>query len=445
MGIGLLGLASGMDTGSILDQLMALERRPIAKVQLSQRQVEVRQAALRDISSRLGALKSAAVDLRSVATWADTQTVESSDTTKLGATRISGAGAGGYQVAITRLAAAEQRTYAYTSSGSAGTITVGGVSIDIAAGADLQKAVDAINSRSDSPVYAAAVSGQMVLSAKATGAASTFTASGTTIAEDTAKAKAGVDAAYSVDGTAKTSSTNTVKDAIAGLELTLKGVTASAVTVTVGAPAPDEVKVKEKVMAFVEKYNALIDAVRAKVDERRVPRPTSESDALKGVLSGDSMLVRTLSTLRTGVADAVAGNPAALDELREIGISTGATTGWGTLSSDAVKGKLVLDEAKLSSALSLDRASVRSLLDGFSKRLEGLIDPITTAGGTIPSRLNGGDAEIKRLRDSVAAMEQRLQGRERMLRAQFDAMERALAASRSQGAWLAGQLGTLQS
>lgn len=444
MGIGLMGLASGLDTGAILEQLMALERRPIAKVQLTQRQVEVRQAALRDISSKLGALKSAALDLRSVATWADTQTVESSDTTKLGATLLSSAAAGGYQVEVTRMARAEQRAYAYTASTSATQIDVGGVLFDIAAGADLKTVVSTINARSDSPVSAAEVSGQLVLSAKKTGAASTFTATGATIAEDATKAKLGVDAEYKVDGVVKTSATNIVKDGIAGLELALKGVTASAVTVTVGAPAPDEAKIKEKVKAFVEKYNAMVDLVYQKVDERRVVKPKTEAEALKGTLAGDSMLIRTLSSLRSGVSELVAGNPGAMDELREIGISTGATTGSGTVSGDAIKGKLVVDEAKLSSALSSDRASVRSLLDGFSKRLEGLIDPITTAGGTIPSRLNGGDAEIKRLRDSAAAMEQRLQGRERILRAQFDAMERALAASRSQGAWLAGQLGSLQ-
>ena len=50
--------------------------------------------------------------------------------------------------------------------------------------------------------------------------------------------------------------TNIVDDAIPGVKLTLKGVTAAPASVTVGAPAVDREEVKTKVKAFVDAYNA---------------------------------------------------------------------------------------------------------------------------------------------------------------------------------------------
>ena len=51
---------------------------------------------------------------------------------------------------------------------------------------------------------------------------------------------------------------------------------------------------------------------------------------------------------------------------------------------------------------------------------------------------------IKRLRTSMAQMDERLSIRETSLRTQFAAMEAALSQSQSQSAWLAGQLAALQ-
>src|SRR5262245_32119844 len=88
------GLASGLDTNTIVSQLMAIERNP--QVRLHQRQVveEARQQALTDIQTRVRNLQGAIAGLGDVGTWADVQSVESSDATKIAGVRTGGAAPG---------------------------------------------------------------------------------------------------------------------------------------------------------------------------------------------------------------------------------------------------------------------------------------------------------------------------------------------------------------
>ena len=116
-GIQLSGLASGLDTASIIDQLMAVERQPRTRIEMRQASEQARRDGLNQVPTQLKTLQDAATALRSAATWADTQTATSTDTTKLDVTRTGGAGPGGYDIAITRLASSTQRTYSYVAAG----------------------------------------------------------------------------------------------------------------------------------------------------------------------------------------------------------------------------------------------------------------------------------------------------------------------------------------
>ena len=452
-GFSLSGLASGLDTETIVQQLIALERQPQNRVAQKKRQAEARKDQLNEVLSKLKSLKTAAADLKSVGLWAPVQTVDVSDPTKVTAERTGNAGIGGYQLEINRLAVAEQWSFDYTTNtGADTTITVNGVAITISANSDINAAVDAINAKTDSPVYAVASGGKLVMSAKTTGAGSSFTASGSTLTNGV-ETKQGAPAEYRIDGQPAgswtPSETNVVETAIPGLKLTLKAVTSSPITVNVGAPTADTKVVKDKVKAFVEAYNSTVELVRRKIDEDKVRDPQNNIDLVKGVLSHDTMLGGILSRMRTELMGETLGNPADLDELAELGITTGAAAGTGTVSSDAVKGKLVLDEAKLDEALAGRSADVRRLLsgadgvDGFAQRFEALLDPVTTLDGEMEDRIDSADSEIKRHNEAIDRMELRLAAREKMLRAQFTAMEQALQNSQSQGNWLGSQLAAL--
>src|SRR5512133_2098397 len=117
-GIQIGGIASGMDTESIITQLMSIESAPRARTARQQVTVQARQDALRQIDRKLTNLKLAAGDLRSAAIWTPTQAIASGDESVLTARQVTGAAPGGYTVNVSSLASADSRTYAWNGGGS---------------------------------------------------------------------------------------------------------------------------------------------------------------------------------------------------------------------------------------------------------------------------------------------------------------------------------------
>jgi flagellar hook-associated protein 2 len=451
------GLTSGIDTATIIDQLMSIERQPQTRLKTQVSLSAARKTVLSDIQTRLKNLQLAAQDLKSPALWANKQTVDVNDPTKVAASLSGPAGSGSYQVNVGQLARGTQRWYAYATPASDDTITFSnGHATTISAGSDIDAAALAVNSDASAPVYASAVtdaqsgSEYLVFSSRTTGAtASAFTAAASSLTEDGSRAVDGLDATYWVDsGAVKTSASNVITDAIPGASLTLKGVTnvSGPVTVTVGAPAADQTGITAKVKAFVDQYNSTLDFIRSKLDEKKVVNPQTVADQQAGLLHGDSMLDGILSQLRIAMTNTYApGNPTTLDQMNEIGVSTGAATG-GALNADAIEGKLVFDSAQFSSALASDPTSVKNLISGtsgFGQALDSLLSPTLQVGGTMESRLTSEDQTQKSLNDRIAAMDVLLNQKQETLKAQFTAMETAMQKSQAQGQWLSGQLAAL--
>jgi flagellar hook-associated protein 2 len=219
--------------------------------------------------------------------------------------------------------------------------------------------------------------------------------------------------------------------------------------VTVGAPATDAAAVTDKVKAFVSAYNNAMDLVRSKLEEETVKAPTTDADRAKGVLRGDPMLSALMTNLRRSLSDTIGGSPAGMSSLADLGITTGAPSGSAAYSKDSVAGRLVLDETKLSAALSANPGGVRRLLGGVTgapgamQHLEDVLSPLTITGGMLDERSKSADAELKDLADSMSQMDQRLALREQTLRAQFTAMETALSQSQALQAQLTSQLAGL--
>jgi flagellar hook-associated protein 2 len=442
--LGLSGIASGVDTTAIVEQLMALERQGKTRLQLRKGSISAQQTTLRDLKAKLDAIKSAAAELRSATTWSETQTVESSDAARVAVTRTGGAPIGGYTVKVTQLASAAQKTHTWTESGSATTLDFGGgKTLDIAANAKIADVASAINGRSDLPVYAAVVGGdKLVLSSRTTGSTADFNVTGAQLGAPT-NVIAGRDALYELNGQpAPPSATNVVADAIPGVTLTFKGTTAEAASVVVGAPAVDKQKVKDKVKSFVDAYNALVTATRAKIGEKSVQDPTTQTDYNKGAFFGDSGLNAMLSKLRSTVGHDYDENAEiGLDSLRDIGISTGKA---GAVSADSKAGLLQIDDAALTAALESDTQAVRNLFSGtttpFARDIEALADDLSEV---LDGRIESGDRQSKRIADQMTRVDSRLEAKEKRLKAQFAAMETALSASNTQMAWLQGQLAGL--
>jgi flagellar hook-associated protein 2 len=456
-GIQMSGLASGLDTASLVAQLMQVERIPRSRVERTQAAVQARQDVLKDIQTRLKALKTATADLQSSALWSPSRTTTSSDAARVGA-RATGAAftPGTYDVEVTRLATTAQErwttqtrpissdlTFTSTASGSQ-------VVVNVAANSSVDQIVAAINAKTGVPVVATNDNGVLKLDAKVMGAPGEFSVTGFSLDSQQSEI-VGVDAAFTVNGAAHTSTNNLSSTAIAGVELDLKGLTAAGTPVTITAtetPA-DKAAIGTKLKAFVEAYNNVVDFVRGKIAEKGDPKAATLTEAKKGVLYGDSGLSQILGTLRNGLMNPLAGNAETQDEMHEIGLSTGGAV--SVISPDRVSGKLSFDEAKFNKAWDADKASVERLLrgdgtptgTGFTQRMDALIKPMIEAGGLLDGRINGAGSELKAIASRLAHIDKRLERKEEAYKRQFTALETALAKSQSIQSQLAGQLAGL--
>jgi flagellar hook-associated protein 2 len=110
------GLSSGIDTASIVTQLIAVESAPKTLLMQQQAVTNVQNADLADISTKLYTLKSAADALRSFSLYAGSPTATSADPTKLTASATSAAAASSYNVVVSNVARAAVSQQATTPS-----------------------------------------------------------------------------------------------------------------------------------------------------------------------------------------------------------------------------------------------------------------------------------------------------------------------------------------
>jgi flagellar hook-associated protein 2 len=325
------------------------------------------------------------------------------------------------------------------------------MSIDVTADMTIQQVADSINAKSKGPVVAAVVrdatdnKDKLVLSSRTTGSLSDFTVSGGLTIEDPDFATpdlSKLDAEYSLDGAAPVGSkTNVLDNVIPGLRITLKGPTASPATITTTEPAIDRDAIKTKVKTFVDAYNAFVDAARAEITEKPVANPTSSFQAGQGQLYGDIGLNSMLSSLRQQMTKIVTG--AGVNDLGDLGIIVPKSTSGGAVSDDAKAGKLTIDDAKLTAALAADATAVKDFFTTFSKDVGDYVDKQAGSSGVIDGRLKGADRSLQSIQDQLTKANERIDAKEKRLKAQFAAMETALQNSQTQQAWLTGQLAAL--
>ncbi|MBS1705585.1 MAG: flagellar filament capping protein FliD [Armatimonadetes bacterium] len=136
-GINFSGLSSGIDTDSIVTKLMSLERINQKRLQSRQSTIEEKKSAYGEFKTKLTALRSALGALNNANSYSTT--IGSSSTTDV-ATILGGASAaeGTYSLKVYQLAAAQKlsstpQTDTTSAIGLAGTISVGGKSIDVVA------------------------------------------------------------------------------------------------------------------------------------------------------------------------------------------------------------------------------------------------------------------------------------------------------------------------
>jgi flagellar hook-associated protein 2 len=425
------GLISGLDTTSVISQLMTLERQP--QQRLVARRDETNKVAdlYRQLNTRFNAIESAAENLSSAADWR-LSTVTSSHPTLATATVASGAPAGGIAFRVTSLAAAHTVIATSTAADptTAGTyaagITVGGSSIaDVGTGSlvDVAAAINlASTTVSASVVRTGDATYRLQLTSRATGAAAAFTTGG---GLDTTVVTQSADASVTVGETnpyTVTSSTNTVTDLLGGVTLQLKAADPATVV---------RVDVARDAAGLADRVQSLVTAVN---DATAIVRTNARFDA---------------ATKKAGafLADQVAGRLAT-------SLVTNGTAGATGVSVDRF-GVLTFDRTRFLAAYAADPSGVEAAFtagaattadDGLAERLRVIAEQATASGtGQISAAIESRTSTARSLDAQIANWDNRLALREKALKRQFSALETALGQAQTKSSWLAGQLGGMSS
>jgi flagellar hook-associated protein 2 len=312
------------------------------------------------------------------------------------------------------------------------------------------------------------VNGRLILTGKSTGSAENYTlsmSSGPATLTDfglqaSVSDVAAQDAQITLAGITVNSSTNVFNNAINGVSITAVALgTGKNLSVT-----SDTASAVNKVQDMVTKVNDIISQIQ---EDTKYDVATKQG----GPLLGDSFVTSIATQLTRQVTDTfdpnVGGN-SGYENYTKIGLSVGRD------------GKLSLDTAKLRTALDANPSAVYNLFaredgatsgstklnsagntttmaqgDGIANRLSAFADMLISrssayngldangarATGAMVSRIDAMNQTISNFDKRVATLEDRVARREKIVRNQFLAMEKAISMIRSQGQAMSAQIG----
>lgn len=216
------GLASGMDTNSIVSQLMAVAERPITLATIQQNKLEEKSAAIGKVASALSALQTRIQTLNTSNTFrtrvANVLSV-TADANKVSVAAQPGAAVGGFTLSVTALATATR----VTSAQAAGNAVSVNAALD-EAGLSPPPTAGTFSINGTTFTIAAA-SAQALTSQAAVGAA---TASGTVLSAAGLDIPVAASGTFTVNGQTITwADTDTIDDVIGYINNSVAGVTAS--------------------------------------------------------------------------------------------------------------------------------------------------------------------------------------------------------------------------
>ena len=435
------GLASGLETSKIIAALMGVEREPLTHLSAEQQKLQAEQSQLQGIQASLQRLATVTSEFSLPSLFESSQTATSNEPARVSAVVSSGAGVGGYEVEVKQLANSAQRTFAFTSPASEQTVTIDGHEFTLQTGESAKELASAINSNKTATVYAAVVEGEIVLSNRATGktGAEFIKVSGVALKEKAGSEREGKEAEFTVDGVEGKSSSNTVTNAIAGVTLTLGGLTPQGpVTIDVQAPGANVSAIEAQVKAFVGAYNSTVELIQTQLATQAPANPKSAEPGV-GALFGDLELTSVLDNMRVAMYEPISGLEAGMSSPLDLGIDTGAPTGEGITSLASLQGFLTLDPAKLAEAVAANPTGAQQMLQTWSQQLQSQIEVAANPGGSLDSRITGDGEQVSHLTRQITTMNEMLALREKSLQATYATLEGVISRNSAQSSWLASQ------
>jgi flagellar hook-associated protein 2 len=423
------GLASGLDTATLINQLVQLRSSPITRLQNRKTGFETEIKALATLKTKMLALQTAAQGIDSPTEFAALKGT-SSDEDILTVTANGNAAPGNYEIVVSALAKGQKSVSQgfddddnLVGSGNL-VINVGGDSttLEVDAGTSLAELAAQINREMDgvnaSVIYdGAAAGGYRLALTGAAGTDNTFTVDTSGLSGGTAPAftqtQAASNASLTVDGIPITASGNQLENVISGLTIDLRKAdlnTTVQVEVTMDASG-----VSDQVKAFVDAYNDVFSYLKT---------ATAKNGDLEGNASARSVGSRLESMMTT--TNGQAGSRFTI--LSQVGISR---TRERTLDFDATAFK---------DAVAENYASVRDLFvdhggqSGKAGQIDDLIDSLTdSVDGFFKLGTDALNRKIKYAESTIDRYTKSLESYRSTLEKKYLAMETQMAALQAQG------------
>lgn len=452
MAISSTGIGSMLDVDSIVTQLVALERAPIAKLQSAATFMQTQISAYGQVQSLVSALRDAAAALAKPALW-QKASATSSDAIALGASATGAATPGNYSVLVGQLASAQTLASAGFAAGST---VVGAGKLTLALGrwdatvttltpktgttpvvldftdssTTLAQVRDRINA-AGAGVIAAIVTdangARLALTSAKTGlddqlqvtatdAAGSPLAGGLAALQYPASGGLGLtqkqpaaNAGVTINGIDIESASNQISGALDGVSLALLKSGGAAVNVSVSS---DTTTQRKALQDFATAYNGL---------NSYLAEQTKYDDAAKvgGSLQGDSTAVGLRNRMRGLLRETNSASPV-FARLADVGFDVQRD---GSIKLDATKldkGLARVGElAKLFSSVTPGNPAG----SGLASRFLALGDALTKSDGTLTARNAGLQARLERNRSDQERLEGRVERTRDKLLKQYQALD----------------------
>ena len=436
-----LGVGSGLDLESLVQNLVAAEARPIQLLESRKVDLDLKISGFGQIQSALSEFQAAVSALNTPEAFRGVS-ASSSDDSIFSASASQSAVTGSNVVEVTQLAQNNKfGTQSFTNEDEIiGTgelsFTVAGETFTVAITSEnntLAQIRDAINAESGNSTVQASIinvdeGSKLILTANESGItnqiAFTVTDDDANNADDAGLSQLvfGIqeldearDATLIVDGFAVTRSSNEIDDVIQGITLSLESLGTATVTASENLGVA-----KTTIEALVTAYNTLSSTLTVQGDN---------------ALSGENTILNIESRVRSLFSNTYNDSSSNINYLFQIGLS---------FDRDGI---LSFDSEKFDEQIGNNIGEIQSLFTnadtGFIPSLEDLIESYTDSDGIISNRTEGLNTEKTSIDDDIERLELRLESTEARLRARFASLDTLVSQLNSTSSFLTQQLANL--
>lgn len=425
MAISSAGIGSGLDVAKIVEQMVALEKSPLAKLEVKAEGIQTQISTYGEIKSLTSKLGDIVSKLTRDSAW-NGVTISSSNSTITGA--MTGIAAPGtYNIKVTQLAQAQTTVIGGAGAvalakdetmGASGNIKLkmGAVEkeISVSSSDTLTKIATKIN-EAEMGIQASVVTDvdgkeRLMLRSKETGTDKSFSVDISTLSKlGQTQSQQAQNAQVQLNGVTLESSTNTFASTIPGMSFTVSEVTTNAATITVKA---DTETMKKNIQEFVDAYNELNELLAKSTKY-------TEETKTAGVLQGDSATVSLQNSLRM-LTQGISGSKGAFTRLADIGIQMQQ---GGKLSVDTSKLDKGLADLESLKGLFANKADSLGQGGGIAVNFKSFTDKLLAFDGTLNTKTDSLERTLKSNSAEQEKVNKRAQTLETRLYQQYSALD----------------------